>query len=443
MLFKNARWRKFVVPLLLVMGINFSYVPVTQAGTCSWWDLATLGLSCGVKVVADMVGESTGKGLARGVKPEFDKMVDEAGKQLADHVTNSVNWNKIGKELGQGASDVVLKALQSINWKKYGQEIGAGLRKEFEATMDKLFAEKIRPLLREVDMVLANRLEQADKIAENRLKQLDGIIEARLKQVDALIQSTFDQFRVTVNDTITKVRTDLIDYTFSQASEWRDDTIQKVRTDVVDYITTAFKKTTDETVAKIRKDLLDHSFAELEKLRQAFSGDVVYFFKEAKELIVRLECAEEKTRIDVNMAISQLNQLGKEYIQEIKNFKPTLEIKNFKPTLSFGKSKTPSTPSTPSIPDNVKYCYEKAGIDINNIESIQGFEYLTIYEIKKCKALSTLDQDTPIKRISNVYWDLYMFAQRVACFQDNPEHFVWDLLKLKYEYEYWNAMRYY
>jgi hypothetical protein len=430
---KNARWRKFVIPFVLVMGINFSYVPVTQAKVCSWWDLATLGISCGVKLVVHKLAETKGEGLARGVKPEFKKMVDEAGQQLADHVTNSVNWNKIGQELGQGASDVVLKALQSINWEQHGQQIGAGLRKEFEATMDKLFDEKIKPLLKDIDMVLENRLEQADKIAEARLNQLDSIIEDKVKKIDALIQGTFDQFRVTVNDTIKKVRSDLIDYALTQATKWRDESIEKIRTDVINYATHAFAKTTDDAIAKIRSELIDHIFNKLDKLRQDFLADMVNFFKGARELIVRLECAEEKTRLDIEAAVRQLEQLGDKYVKEIKNFNP-------KNLLTWGKSTTPSTSSKPST---VEDCYKKAGVDLNNIESIEGFEYLTIYEIKKCKVLSTLNLNTPVKRIASVYWDLYMFAQRIACFQENTEHFVLDLLEFKYEYEFWNAMKYY
>ncbi|MDM8561232.1 hypothetical protein [Candidatus Parabeggiatoa sp. HSG14] len=433
LLSKNARWRKFVIPFVLVMGINFGYIPVTQAGVCSWWDALSLGKTCVDNLLAYRLGESQGKGFVRGVKPEFKKMVDEAGKQLADHVTNSVNWNKIGQKLGQGASDVVLKALQSINWEEHGQKIGAGLRKEFEATMDKLFDEKIRPLLKDIDMVLENRLEQADKIAEARLNQLDSIIEDKVKKIDALIQGTFDQFRVTVNDTIKKVRNDLIDYAFTQATEWRDESIEKVRTDVIDYATHAFAKTTDDAIAKIRSELIEHTFNKLEKLRQDFSADMVNFFKGARELIVRLECAEEKTRLDIETAVRQLDKLGDKYVKEVKNLNP-------KNLLTWGKSTTPPTSSKTST---VEDCYKKAGVDLNNIESVEGFEYLTKYKIKKCKVLSTLHSNTPVERIASVYWDLYKFAQRIACFQENTEDFAWDLLEFKDEYQFWNAMKYY
>jgi len=383
MLFKNARWRKFVVPLLLVMGINFSYVPVTQAGDCSWKDVFTLGISCVYKMARN--------GLIRSYKREYDKMVDEYAIKIANHINNSVNWNKIGKELGQGASDVVLKALQSINWEEYGQKIGAGLRKEFEATMDKLFAEKIRPLLREIDMVLANRLEQADKIAENRLKQLDGIIEARLKQVDALIQSTFDQFRVTVDYTITKVRTDLIDYTFSKASEWRD-----------------------ETIAKIRKDLLDHSFAELEKLRQAFRNDVEHVFDRTEYLVKLVDCTEEKVRIDMENTKKIADELLKKC-----------------PPLICGESKTSAKESTPEI------CYE----ELNLKKPPQSWEYSTLYDLNKCDALRSLTPQSPVRRILNVYLDLQAFAARMACIQRGApqakQHYMQDLEEFGKQYDFW------
>ncbi len=414
--------RKLLVSLVLVMGIN--YVPVANAGECSWWDALSAGITCIVKLAINRAGESHGKGLARGIRPEFNEMVGDAGKQLADHINNSVNWDKIGKEIGEGASKKVLKALELIDWKKYGQEIGSGLRGEFEATMDKLFDEKIKPLLKDIDMVLENRLDQADKIAEDRLNQLNSILEDKLKQIDAIIQSAFDQFKITVNDTIKQVRTDVIDYTFTKASEWRDESISKIRTDIIDYANTSFTKTTDAAIAKVRKEIIDHTFDRAEKLRQAFSVDMINFFDKARELIIRLECTEEKTRLDIQNVMSTLDKLGTKYLKEMKDFNP----KNW-----FIKKS-----GTLEISPNAK-CYQEAGIDLNNIDSIEGFEYLTIYEIKKCKVLSTLTITTPVKRISNVYWDLYMFTQRVACFQENTEHFVWDLLELKSAYEYWKA----
>ena len=241
-------------------------------------------------------------------------------------------------------------------------------------------------------MVLANRLEQADKIAENRLKQLDGIIEARLKQVDALIQSTFDQFRETVSDTITKVRTDLIDYTFSKASEWRD-----------------------ETIAKIRKDLLDHSFAELEKLRQAFRNDVEHVFDRTEYLVKLVDCTEEKVRIDME-----------------NTFKKTADYLLKKCPITICNSLTmPAKEPTPEI------CYKELGLK----KLPQSWEYSTLYDLNKCDALRSLTPQSPVRRILNVYLDLQAFAARMACIQRGApqakQHYMQDLEEFGKQYDFW------
>jgi hypothetical protein len=66
--------------------------------------------------------------------------------------------------------------LIAFNWEKYGQQVAAGIRQKFEATMDKLFADKIKPLLEDIDLILKTRIDQADSL------------------IDALIQKTFEQF---------------------------------------------------------------------------------------------------------------------------------------------------------------------------------------------------------------------------------------------------------
>ncbi|MBE9563162.1 MAG: hypothetical protein IMF12_09910, partial [Proteobacteria bacterium] len=42
------RWRKLLVSFVLAM--SMSYVPVANAGDCSWWDAAFLGITCVVKL---------------------------------------------------------------------------------------------------------------------------------------------------------------------------------------------------------------------------------------------------------------------------------------------------------------------------------------------------------------------------------------------------------
>ncbi|OQY54741.1 MAG: hypothetical protein DRR08_33675 [Candidatus Parabeggiatoa sp. nov. 2] len=486
--FKTNQWR--ILISLAVVVVHFASAPPVHAGECSWWDTASLGISCVVKLAVKRVGESEGRGLIEGVKPEFDKMVDQAGQQLADHVTNSVDWSKIGQQLGQGASQEVLKALKSINWQQYGQQVGAGLRQEFEGAMNKLFNQQLKPLLKDIDMLLKGRIEQADKAAEARINQLDELIdnklttlkgqieqadkaaearlnqldelidnklttlkgqieqadkaaEARLNQlnklidnkltkVDALIQDTFAQFRQTADETIAKVKQDIIDYAVERFKTSRDETVAQIRAEVIDYAANTFKKTADETVAKVKAELIDHTVTQLGKLRGQLRQEVDYFFDRAENLIVLLDCTAEKIRLDLERTREQLDRLGEKYLKEFK-----ASIPQVSKLLSFGAQ--PKKPPTESTATDGGVCYEQLGI---SAESLEGFEYSTIYDIKKCKVLNTLTVETPLRRVLNVYWDLHIFAKRVACIQQNPNHFMWDWLTFEYLYDFWSLYQY-
>jgi len=329
----------------------------------------------------------------------------EFGKKFAEEMEKRAK--EIGQNFTQGVTEEVLKALNSINWEKYGQQIAAGIRQEFEGAMDKLFADKIKPLLEDIDLILKTRIDQVDSL------------------IDVLIQKTFEQFQTVADQTIAKIRTDIIEYTFNRFATERDKTIAQIRAEVIDYTAATINKTTAEIVAKVKAELIDHTFAQLDQLRQDFRIDVNHFFDRAENLIVLLDCTEEKIRLDLESARKDLDKLGEKYLKEIK----------FLIQLYKGKFLTQPTTST-ATKNN---CYQQLGV---TEEALEGFEYSTIYDIRTCKLLNTLTPKTPIRRVQNVYLDLGMFAKRVACIQQNPTHFMWDWLAFESRYQFWSNYRY-
>jgi hypothetical protein len=389
LLLKPMRGRKLILSLFAILLIHFAQVPRVEAGGCSWWE------------VLCHIGKRIGKGAAEGIKPEYEKMVDRTAQKLVDHINHSVEWNKIGQELGKGASEEVLKALNTINWEQYGQQIGAGIRQEFEAAMDKLFADKIKPLLKDIDLILETRIDHVDTLINDKLKQIDG-----------LIQQTVERFQQAAEDTIAKVKTDLIDYAFNRFQIERDETIAQIRAEVIEYAANTVNKTTDEIVAQVKTEVIDHTFAQLDQLRQDFRSEVNHFFERAENLLTLLDCTEEKTRIDMENFIKTL---GKELAARCP------------PMLCGALSKVDDDPI-------LLACYEQLHLK----KPPKAWQYTMIYRLEKCEVLSGLTPDTPIENIAAIYLDLHNWAKRIACIQRSPKA-MWDSLEFKSRYHYWAA----
>lgn len=415
---KPVRWRTIIALLLVGVVLNFTSVSTVHAG---WFSGVKKFFTETINPIYHIQ-----KAYNRWVKETGGKIAESASKE-AINAFNSINWEEMGRKMGKSASPELLKAFNSINWEQYGQQLGAGIRTEFEAAMDKLFADKIKPLLTDIDNLLKMRIKQADNAAEARIKQLDDLIEDKLKKVDALIQHTVDRFQATADKTIAKVRTDIIDYAFDRFATERDKTVAQIRAEVIDSVAAIVNKTTAEIVAKVKAELIDHTFAELDKLRHQFRQDVEHFFN-SENMIVLLDCTEEKIRLEKTR--DNLEKLGEKYLKELKALTPKAQMSKLSP------SGQPSTkPTTSTATDDS--CYQQLGVT-----ALEGFEYSTIYDLKKCKVLNTLTPQTPVRRIQNVYWDLHMFAKRVGCIQRNPSHFMWDWLAFESLYHFWATYRY-
>jgi hypothetical protein len=396
LLLKSMRCRKVILSLFAILFIHFAHVPRVEAGGCSWKDILLLGIPC----IMEKLGESAGRTIAEGLKPEYQEMVDHTAQKLVDHI-NKVDWQKIGQELGKGASEEVLKALNTIKWEEYGQQIGVGIRQEFEAAMDKLFDDKIKPILKDIDLIL-----------ETRIDQVDTLINEKLKRIDGLIQETVVRFQTAADNTIAKVKSDLIDYAFNRFQSERNKTIAQIRAEVIDYATDTVNKTTDEIVAKVKGEVIDHTFAQLDQLRHDFRQEVNQFFERAENLLTLLDCTEEKTRIDMENFIKRL---GKELAARCP------------PMLCGPSSKADDDPTLVA-------CYEQLHLK----KPPKSWQYTMIYRLEKCEVLSGLTADTPIENIAAIYLDLHNWAKRIACIQRSPKA-MWDSLEFKSRYHYWSA----
>jgi hypothetical protein len=272
---------------------------------------------------------------------------------------------------------------------------------EFEAAMDKLFDDKIKPLLNDIDLILKTRIEH-----------VDTLIDDKLKQIDVLIQQTVDRFQTAADETIAKVKTDLIDYAFNRFDIERDKTIAQIRSEVIDYAAITVTQTTTEIVAKVKAELIKQTFVQLEQLRHDFRRDVNQFFDRAENLLTLLDCTEEKTRIDMENLIKTL---GKEVAARCP------------PMLCGSSSKVADNPT-------LLACYKKLHLK----KPPKSWQYSMIYRLEKCEVLSDLTPDTPVENIAAVYLDLHNWAKRIACIQRSP-FTMWDSLEFKSRHQYWST----
>ena len=291
---------------------------------------------------------------------------------------NPSEFKKMGEQLVKDIREV----------KNMGEQLAASLSHEFDKTMTALIKEKMTPLVKDINTLL-----------KARIKQVDKLVEERLKQMDTLIENTFNQFQMAANQTIDKIKTDIVDNTFTQFNQ---------------------------TLEKTRTDIIDNTFTQLEELRQNFRADIDHLFDRTAYLLNMVDCKVEGT---LEKLRQDLQHTGKKIAQELKMSLPNL---------SFLSKKKPAMPS--AIPSELVTCYQQLGLNAPP----EHFEYSTIYDLKKCKVLRTIKSDTPVRRILNIYLDLQAFAARTACVQRSAGHraslhYTWDWLEFGYQYDFWYA----
>jgi len=258
---KRCQWRTALVAAVLL--VNVTNAPVAAECFDKWYEYVTAGATCVVEKGIEFVGKHLGKGAVQGIKPAYQEMVNETGDTLVAAI-NSIDWEDIGRQAGQGASEAMLEALDSIDWTVYGQQVGAGLRQEFELLMDNLFDDQIKPLLQDIDMLL----KQTNQMAEARITQVDKLIEQRLQQIDGLVQTTVTRFQTAANETIDKAKQELITYAFERAEQFREQTIAQIRTELIDYTTQNIQNLSNDIIDKIKQDLMAYSFERADSFRE-------------------------------------------------------------------------------------------------------------------------------------------------------------------------------
>jgi DNA anti-recombination protein RmuC len=391
-------------------------------------------------------------------------------------------FRKMGEELAKGVREEVEKT----DLKGMGQQFAEGVRKEFDAAMDSLFSQKIEPLVKDINKLLKARIAQTDKMVENRLKQIDELIQNTFARFQAVANQTIDKIKTDIidhtkaatDDTIDKIKTDLIDHTKTAT----DDTIDKIKTDIIEHT----KAATDDTIDKIKTDLIDHTKAATDDTIDKIKTDLIDHTKAATDdsiaqiktdlinnAFAQFNQAVEKTKSDlIDNTFTQLDELRKNFHTDVNLFfdrteyiintvdckvEGTLEklrqdmqstgkeiakeLKASLPKLSFSFTKTVSKPHQ-SVSSKLVACYQQLGLK----EPPEPFQYSTIYDIKKCKVLRTLTLETPLRQILNVYVDLKAQAARMACLQRGAGHhatlhYTWDWLEFGYWYDFWDAYK--
>jgi ElaB/YqjD/DUF883 family membrane-anchored ribosome-binding protein len=314
------------------------------------------------------------------------------------------------REMGQALAKGVREEMEKTDFKAMGKQFAEGVRGEFDKAMDRLFDEKIDPLVADIDKLLKARLNAVDKMAKDRLAQLDKIIADRLKQVDKLIQNTFDQFNTVAKETIGKLKTDLIDNAFTQFNE---------------------------AIEKTKTDLIDNTFTQIDDLRKNLRMEVDHFFDRTEYLINTVDCKVEGMVEKIRMDIEKTGEI---LAQQLKTELSSLGIKMEGSLLTgfsgevFIKPESDSTLAAKPLTQ----CYQELGL----MAPPKPWEYSTIYDLEKCNVLKTLTPNTPMKRILNVYLDLKAYAARMACVQRGAGHhatlhYTWDWLAFGYWYDFW------
>ena len=400
------RWRTFIAILLAVIVVNFASVPRANAF---------------LNAVDEVIIENINVRLPSSA--EWGEWGREFGKRFREEL-EKIDTKTMGQQLGEGLRGEFEKFINSLDLEGMGQQLGEGLRKEFEKAMDRLFDKKIKPLVADIDKFLKARLDQTDKMAK-----------ARIKQIDDLIQATFKRFQAAADKTIAKVKTNIIGYAFDRFNNASGKLIAKIKADIIDHAASTFKKVTDETVTKIKADLDD--------LRRNFRADVDHFFYRTEYLINTVDCKVAGTLEKIR---NNFETIGKKLVKQLKEerqqFKDlSLEV-NIKGTLMSGYSGDVSIKSDPRSPVKkpLSQCYQGLGLT----KPPESWEYSSIYDLYKCDTLKTLSQQTPIRRILNVYLDLKAQAARMACVQRGAGHhatlhYTWDWLEFGYWYDFWYA----
>lgn len=296
-------------------------------------------------------------------------------------------------------------------WKDAGRDFAKGAAPELEKSVNRIVEEKIKPLIKDVDTVMKERLEQFDKINKELLKDADERAKNRLQQIDGIINNA--------NQSIAD-RLEQADKIVSQLIAEADEKT-KQRLNQIDGIIKTSLKEMREIVVEVN-NILQRSFdradnlvsdasSQLDNLRKKFRQDATYFFDRTEYIIETVDCKVTGT---VDQIKFDLEQMGK-------------ELADLWPKLCVPRCKVP-------------YCYSQLGLT----ERPQSFEHSMIYDLKKCGLLNSLRPDTPARRIKNAYLDLKTLAAKMMCVQRQagPQaklHYTWDWLEFGEQYDFWNA----
>jgi len=194
---------------------------------------------------------------------------------------------------------------------------------------------------------------------------------------------------------------------------------------MIDYAAHTVQKVTDDTVKKVKTQLIDHTFTKLDDFRKTFRTDVNRFFDRTEYIINMVDCKVagtlEKFRLD-------MGTLGKTLAQDIKDSLPKWS--------SLLQKKT-SQEVTPVV-----RCYQQLGLkkppeafQYSTIYDLKKCEVLNTLT-PQTPIRQILNVYLDLKALA-----ARMACVQRSAGEQAILHYTWDWLEFGYQYDFWYSIQ--
>jgi len=284
-----------------------------------------------------------------------------------------------------------------------GESAARGATPELEKSASRIIDEKVKPLIRDVDTVLKQRVEQLGEMSKELLKDADEKAKNRLQQLNEIVNNA----NLSIEE-----RLEQADKIVSQLIAEADDKAKQRLNQLDGIIKTSLNEMRDivDEVNNILQRSVSDASSQLDDLRKKFRQDAVYYFDRTEYIIETVDCKVTGT---VDQIKIDIERVGEALVRWLPRWLPWYKV-----------------------PD----CYSKIGIT----KAPQSFEYATIYDLRKCERLNSLKPSDPVNHIKNVYLDLKTLSAKMMCVQRQAGyqaklHYTWDWLEFGKQYDFWAA----
>ncbi|MDM8561231.1 hypothetical protein [Candidatus Parabeggiatoa sp. HSG14] len=316
-----------------------------------------------------------------------------------DHFSlETIDWEKIGQEMGEGINQELLNMLKSIDWTQYKQQTVQGFKTELKMAMDAIYEQKITPLLDDMKILLEVRKMQLTNRTAEHLEQFDKILEAKLQKTDDLVQAMFNQYQDISQQTIAKIKTDIFAYASGKFDKLSKETQQKIKTDIIQYASNSFNRVTHKAASKFKADIIDATSLQLQKLQKKLQQDSNDFFLQTKALAHLIDCTQKKWLGDIDFLFNRM----------------TNNPANLNQTV-------------------LKACYQTLSLE----KTPESFEYTTWYNLDKCYHLKLLTSKTRVATYANLQKQAAKMICHSSDMPDMPSNYLWDWVEFNHHHQFW------